>query len=294
MPRLYRASTAAALAVLASTGCSGSNGDPTDGTTGPTCNGRADACDLPLDQAVFAIAHNAMNVEDEGWSYPNQHYGYERQVADGIRGFMLDVYDVDGVVTLCHADCSLGSEPFADALDRFAALLDANPGDVYVFVLQDEIAAEPVVAAIEASGLASTAIGDVPPWPTLGELIDAGTRLLVTHEQPRDGAPVWYHPAYALAWDNDYSATTVDDFDCAVLRGDPANDVFLMNHFLTAFVGSADLAAQANTEAALLDHVDRCEAETGDDVSWLAVDFYDVGDVMSVISTLGDRAAARR
>src|SRR5690349_202373 len=130
--------------------CTGPSPDADDGPDPPRlCNGSADLCDRPLDEVVVAVAHNAMNVEDEGWALPNQHHGYEQQVADGIRGFMLDVYDDEGVVTLCHASCLLGSEPLADALVRFSALLDAHPDDVFVFVIQDELEAGPVVAEFE-------------------------------------------------------------------------------------------------------------------------------------------------
>ena len=92
------------------------------------CNGRADLCDRRLDQVVLAVAHNAMNVEDEDWGIPNQHFGYERQVEDGIRGFMLDIYDQDGVATLCHGSCSLGSEPLWSGATGLACSL-IRPGN---------------------------------------------------------------------------------------------------------------------------------------------------------------------
>lgn len=261
-----------------------------DETTPPErlCNGSAALCDRRLDQVTLAFAHNAMNTEDEGWLAPNQHFGYEKQAAAGIRGFMLDVYDYGGL-TLCHAECFLGSEPFADALARFAAILDDYPDDVFAFVIQDDVEAGPIADAFEAAGLVDRTIVPSDPWPTLGELIDADTRLLVTREQPREGAPDWYPAAYDLAWDNNYAAQTVDDFDCAVLRGDPANPIFLLNHFLTIGVGDEDLAAKANPPEVIRDHVDRCEAETGDQVNWLAVDFYDVGGVIDVVADLNAR-----
>ncbi|MEQ1566489.1 MAG: hypothetical protein ABMA64_12680 [Myxococcota bacterium] len=266
--------------------------DPTPPPAPRACNGAPEACERPLDEVVLAVAHNAMNTEDAGWLLPNQHFGYERQVADGVRGFMLDLYDLDGEVTLCHADCGLGSEPWLDALARFDALLDAHPDDVFVFVIQDELDAGPVTAAFEASGLVDRLIVPPPPgeaWPPIGEWIDADTRLLVTHEQPRPGAPPWYPSTYDLAWDNDYASSTVDEFDCAVLRGDPGHPLFLLNHFLTRGVASDALAAEANPREVLLDHVERCEAETGDRVNWLAVDFYDVGDTVAVVRELNAR-----
>lgn len=255
------------------------------------CNGRAELCERRLDEVALAVAHNAMSAEEEGWLGPNQRYGYETQVADGIRGFMLDVHDQDGVPTLCHSSCSFGSQPLADALARFSALLDAYPDDLFVFIVQDEMEAPPIVSTFEASGLLDRAIVHEPgaPWPTLGALVDADTRLLITHERGRPDAPAWYHPTYALAWDNDYAASAVEDFDCALLRGDRSNALFLLNHFLTRGVGSAELAAQANPAEVIRAHVQRCEAETGDRVNWLAVDFYDIGDVTAVVDELNAR-----
>lgn len=254
-----------------------------------SCNGSPQLCDRPLSEVAFAVTHNAMNVAEEGWLLPNQHRGYEDQVADGIRGFMLDVHDDAGVASLCHGDCALGSEPLLEGLLRFDALLEAYPTEVFVFVIQDEIAPPPIVEAFEISGLIDRVVGSVSPWPTLGALVEADTRLLVTHEGARADAPPWYHATYALAWDNDYAASSIEDFDCALLRGDSDHEIFLLNHFLTAPFASAALAAEANPTAVLMDHVDRCEAETGQRVDWLAVDFYDEGDVVSVVEMLNRR-----
>ena len=59
--------------------------------------------------------------------------------------------------------------------------------------------------------------------------------------------------------------------------------MFLLNHFLTAPVANEDLAAIANPESVLRPRIDECEAATGDFVNWVAVDFYDVGDVVGVV-----------
>lgn len=262
---------------------------PPEGAGGLACNGSAELCDRPLSEVALAVAHNAMNVEAEGWLLPNQHVGYEAQAADGIRGFMLDVHDDEGIATLCHGSCALGAEPLVDGLSRIALLLEAHPNDVFVLILQDEIEPPRIVEAFEASGLRRHAIAQLQPWPTLAELIASDTRLLVTHEGGRADAPAWYHDTYALAWDNDYAAASVEDFDCAPFRGDPGSDVFLLNHFLTSPLASAALAAEANPASVLLEHVQRCEAESGQRVDWLAVDFYDVGDVLSVVTQLNQR-----
>lgn len=266
-------------------GCSGPD-EPSDERA---CNGSPALCDKALEEVTFAVAHNAMNAEEDGFTIPNQHYNYERQVEDGIFGFMLDVHDDAGVPSLCHGACSLGSEPLSEGLARFDALLDSHPDDLFVFIVQDEIDAPPIVSAFESSGLLDRTLEVVDPAVSLGELIDDDLRLIVTHEVPREGSPPWYHAAYDLMWDNDYAASTVEDFDCEVLRGDRSNPLFLLNHFLTNGIGSEQLATEANPEAIIREHVDRCEVESGDRVNFVAVDFYDVGDVVSVVGALNAR-----
>ena len=64
------------------------------------------------------------------------------------------------------------------------------------------------------------------------------------------------------------------------------NDLFLMNHFLTSPVASPDLADQVNHQPLLGDRADQCMSETGDFINWIAVDFYDIGDLFEVIDDL--------
>jgi hypothetical protein len=247
---------------------------------------------LPLPQVPLAMAHNAMASEADGYLAPNQALPYEGQLELGVRGFMLDIHDEGQGPELCHNLCALGRAPLAEGLARFAAWLDDHPDELVVFVLQDEVDPPAIIDAFEATGLASRAV--VPPkgaeWPSIDTLVSDGTQLLVTTERAHADVPPWYVHAYGgVAFDNDYAAQTVDDFDCEVLRGQAGSPFQLVNHFLTAPTARPDLAEQANTYASLLDHVDRCEAHHDQPVSWLAVDFVSIGEVMAVVDTLAER-----
>lgn len=68
---------------------------PVAALTGPagSCNGSPRLCDLRLDQVAFASTHNSYAASDEpGWLFPNQRYGIERQLRDGIRGLLIDIH----------------------------------------------------------------------------------------------------------------------------------------------------------------------------------------------------------
>ncbi len=254
------------------------------------CNGHAALCDRPYDALVVPMAHNAMSSAEEGWLAPNQTFAVPTQLRDGIRGFMLDTHwdEATGEPALCHADCALGSTPLVDGLRIFTDFLDANPGEVLTFMVQNGIDAETTEAAFAEADLLRYAHAHDPgtPWPTLRELVQADTRLVVFHE---GGGTFhgWYMDGYAdFVWDTAYGQDRPEDMDCAPLRGDPDHDLFLMNHFLTAPIALPSLAEQVNHNPFLIDRARRCGEEAGQPVNWIAVDFYDIGDVIETAEIL--------
>lgn len=57
------------------------------------CNGYAELCDKRLDELTIPATHNSMSAAAEpGWYAPNQRYGIERQLDDGIRGLLIDTH----------------------------------------------------------------------------------------------------------------------------------------------------------------------------------------------------------
>lgn len=272
----------ALLALVTATACTG--GIPGEAGVGPVERER------PLDEIALLFAHNAMSSVESGFIGPNQNLGYEAQLELGVRGFMLDVHDDGGVASLCHSNCTFGSEPLVEGFARFADWLEAHPDDVLVFILQDEIAPPAILAAVEATGLDRWAITPPSgPWPLWSELIDADTRLLLTTERAHEDVPAWYASTYSLAWDTPYAAQTVDDFSCEPLRGATENPIFLVNHFLTAPIASEALASNANQASVLEARVADCEAAAGRPVTWLALDFVDMGAGIETVDALNER-----
>ena len=60
------------------------------------CNGHPELCDTPFDEVVFPTTHNAYNYETGVTQFfqPNQDFPIRRQLLDGVRGLMLDVWDI--------------------------------------------------------------------------------------------------------------------------------------------------------------------------------------------------------
>lgn len=154
-----------------------------------------------LDQVTFLTAHNAFaNGTDGNFAsfpvslFPNQSRGVGQQLTDGVRGFMLDDYDVSGTAVLCHNSCSGVSSPvpLATDLQRMVDFLKANPGQFVTVFLEDYAS-----SAVLKSSLASVnGLADVlyrpdqegvaaNGWPTMADLAARGKQLLVFSDRTR-------------------------------------------------------------------------------------------------------------
>jgi hypothetical protein len=80
-----------AISILVVTGREGPRGGATTPRSG--CNGSPELCDLRLNEVVFAGTHNSFSAADSGdWFIANQLRTIDRQLADGIRLFLIDLH----------------------------------------------------------------------------------------------------------------------------------------------------------------------------------------------------------
>ncbi len=259
-----------------------------DPATVTVCNGSASLCDRRYDRVVYPTAHNAMSNADDGWYVPNQQHSISQALRDGVRALMLDTHDYRGEAYLCHTDCRLGRRPLADAMCSVRAFLDTHPDEVVTLLFQSAISAEETAAGLARGGL-SRYVGAQPApggqWPTLRELIASGRRLVVFTETG-GSSPPWYLPLYQHSWETTYAFRTPSEMNCDGGRGSPRNSLFILNHFLDDPVAGPDLAAEINYAPQLLGRARRCMAATGHLPNFVAVDFYDIGDLFSVVDAL--------
>ncbi len=255
------------------------------------CNGDAALCERRFDEVVFPCTHNAFAARDDGFKQvnANQQHGVAQQLIDGVRCMMLDVQDDGGQTALCHGGCALGRLDHLEVLADIAEFLADNPDEVLTIIYQDDVAVERIVADLEESGLAQRVHTHAPgePWPTLASMIDADTRLLITAEV---GAPppAWFHHVWDLARDTPYTFHSIAEFSCELNRGSAGNDLFLINHWVSTVIDTPSQpdAASANAYDVLHGRALQCQQETGQAANFIAVDFYDQGDLFAVVRAL--------
>ncbi len=100
-------------------------------------------------------------------------------------------------------------------------------------IIQDDITPEDTALALESVGL-DQYIYDHPagqPWPTLGEMIDSGQRLVVMAEE-EGPPPSWYQHVWDITMETPYTFINYDDFSCDANRGPEDAPFFLLNHWI--------------------------------------------------------------
>ena len=202
---------------------------------------------------------------------------------------MLDVYDYNGQTVLCHGPCEIARTDHVETLLEFRDFLDENPREVIVFLYQDSITIEQMQADLDEAGLLATAYGhsSEDDWPTLGQLVENDTRLIVTTEHAR-GPQEWLHNLWDVAWDTPYSFDTKDDFSCGPYRGDPEHSLYLINHWLSGVYGlpSRAEATLANRADVLTNRIETCWQQAEQRPNFVAVDWFDIGDLVDTIAEI--------
>ena len=195
-------------------------------------------------------------------------------------------------IYLCHNYCELGAVRFSTVLGDVKTFVESHPDDVVILDIQDATSPADTAAAITAAGLAERAavLEKGKPLPTLQELIDAGTNLLVFAEVGGPGAPPWYERTYDWFQETPYTYPSVDAFDCAPNRGTTAAPLLLVNHWVSEKgLANPAAASKANRKDELESRLERCLRERGRMPNIIAVDFAGRGDLVATADEINSR-----
>jgi len=191
---------------------------------------------------------------------------------------------------MCHGLCETGATDFVGTLEAIRGWLVTHPTDVVTLFIEDHVDADLIAEDIEAAGLLPFVatppnVGD--PWPTLGEMIDGGGRLVVMLEHGDGGSDApWLVNGFDHTQDTPYTFPTVDDFSCAPNRGPDDAPLFLVNHWLANFDTLVSDAELVNAHDVLLGRMEQCRAERGQIPNFVAVNYVDRGDLYGVVDEL--------
>jgi len=254
------------------------------------CNGSLDLCSKKYNEVAYLTTHNAFNSDQDGLLFPNQTYNIASQLNDGVRGLMIDVYDFFGTPTAYHSVFALGTIPLSDILNDIKTFLDNNPNEIVTIILECYVTANDIEDEINQSGLSSYLYTHNTVWPTLQNMIDNDNRLVIfTDVDDASSSQNWYHYVWDYAVETHYSVATINDFTCDFNRGDPLNDLFILNHFITDATLGYGLYTESNNVNANPFFINRaldCQNQTNKFPNFVTVDYYELGDGLAVVDQL--------
>ncbi|KAL6143639.1 hypothetical protein ACLB2K_054334 [Fragaria x ananassa] len=233
---------------------------------------------LPFNKYAFLTTHNAYAIDGEPShtgiprvTFTNQEDTVTQQLNNGVRALMLDTYDFDDDVWLCHSfkgKCHdyTAFEPALDTLNEIQAFLSANPGEIVTLILEDYVEApNGLTNVFKAAGLMKYwfPVSNMPKsgqdWPLVSDMVAKNQRLLVfTSKQEKEQSEgIAYQWNYMV--ENQYGNDGMKAGSCSN-RGEssPLNDktksLVLVNYFgtvpikqLSCKFNSEDLVSMLNT-----------------------------------------------
>lgn len=255
------------------------------------CNGSLDLCPKQYNEVAYLTTHNAFNSDQDGLLFPNQTYNIASQLNDGVRGLMIDVYnDLFGTPVVYHSIIALGYIPLSNIFNDIKIFLDNNPNEVITIILECYVTANDIEDEINQAGLSNYLYTHNATWPTLQNMIDNDNRLVIFSDvDDASSSQHWYHYVWEYAVETHYSVGNINDFTCDFNRGDPLNDLFIFNHFVTDATlgyGLYNESNDVNANPFFINRALNCQAQTNIFPNFVTVDYYELGDGIAVVDQL--------
>jgi hypothetical protein len=295
-----------------------------DKVRGEVCNGRADLCDLRLNEVALAGSHNSQAAADSNFLGPNQDSTMQAQMAMGIRSLLIkstyweSTDQITGFLAslpprtantlraladtalpakpgtwMCHNLCVLGATPLETGFRWIREFVDTHPDEVLVVIIGDSVSVDDTFAAADAANLTDRIFtpDDDPnaPWPTLEQMIVDQHNVVVFSEH-EDAPGTWYRNYFRYGMETPYDYKSSSEFSCAPNRGDTGKQLFLMNNWVTKAMASREDAGPANEAMAIEHRAKFCAEERGQMVNIVAANFVDVPDIFTAVDGLNNLA----
>ncbi|GJW64976.1 PI-PLC X domain-containing protein [Tanacetum coccineum] len=208
---------------------------------------------------------------------------------NGVRALMLDTYDFEDTVWLCH---SFGGQchdltkfaPAIDTLKEIEAFLAANPSEIVTIILEDYVQApNGLTNVFTDAGLKKYwfPVTSMPKggqdWPLVKDMVSNNQRLLVfgsvkSKEQSEGIAYQWNYMVENQYGDGGMKAGECPNRGESSPLNDTSKSLVLVNYFRTI---PLKVLACGQNSGGLLNMTKTCYSESGNRwANFLAVDFY--------------------
>lgn len=286
------------------------------------CNNSPDLCSRSYSSITHLGAHDSPFVRDATTGYStsgNQYYNSTVQLDAGVRLLSAQVHRSNNGWHLCHSSCDLmDAGLLSDWLSDIKVWINANPNEVVTVLLVNADNAAPsdlhaqfTEAEITSLAYKPASVSAAPAsWPTLQELINAKTRLMVfaTNLQASTitAEQSYLMNEFTFIFENSYSNMQPSDFKCIPDRPSgltsqsalSGNLMPFMNHFLYT-QGALDIQTPnvdnitttnspgTTTVGSLGTSLNTCKSEYGGRApTFVLVDFFSEGPAIDAVDAI--------
>lgn len=270
---------------------------------------------LPFNKYTWLMTHNAFSIVDapsltgvQRITFYNQEDTVTNQLRNGVRGLMLDMYDFENDIWLCHSlrgQCFnfTAFQPAINTLREVEAFLSQNPTEIVTIVIEDYVhSTKGLTRVFTAAGLDKYwfPVSNMPKkgddWPTVTDMIRKNQRLLVftsdsSKEADEGVAYQWRYMVENESGDPGVAAGSCHNRKESKSLNSKSSSLFLMNYFPTMPVQSD---ACKEHSAPLADMVGTCLKASGNMMpNFIAVNYYmrsDGGGVFDAVDRMNGQA----
>ncbi|KAG0933419.1 hypothetical protein G6F30_010274 [Rhizopus arrhizus] len=232
-----------------------------------------------------------------------------QQLDDGVRGIKLTAVISardHSSIHLCHTFCEiLDADSAVKTLNKITSWLEKNPKEVITIMWNNlyNIEASKIAQSYEASSIMPYIYThkQSDPWPTLQEMIQSGKRVVnfIDAKANEEQIP-WLMYQFSRVFETPFENTNSNDFNCNVDRIaagiDSSDMMYVMNHFLYGVIDIGPFKieiplrnkAKLINSQLLIDHASNCTEVFQRKPNFIEVDFYTVGEALSLVATLND------
>ncbi|KAI4314976.1 hypothetical protein L6164_027830 [Bauhinia variegata] len=273
-----------------------------NGNTRPRCirlqpiNPTSKMKGLPFNRYSWLTTHNSFalaGARSATGSYlvapMNQEDTVTSQLNNGVRGFMLDMYDFQNEVWLCHSAQSQCYKftaflPAKDVLRDIQAFLEKNPSEIVTIFIEDYVtSSQGLTKVFQDSGLTKymLPVSRMPKngedWPTVDDMVQNNQRLVVftSKESKESSEGIAYQRRYVV--ENQYGDGGMKAGSCPNRAESSAMNTKSRSLVLVNYFREAPNRTQscADNSVPLVNMINTCQEAAGKRwPNFIAVDYY--------------------